>query len=244
MELPLAAQRLSRRRMLGGLLAGGFSLLTGCNWDGHFDIFGYTTRPNFDEKYKTVYVPIFRNKAFETTTNRGLEMTLTRALIREIEMTTPMKVVSDPNRADTELLCTLATVTKNLLNRNQENEVREGEVVIGVEVVWRDLRTNQVLSNPRKPSGVLPSGELPPFDPDNPPLREVPDLAVPVLIQYSGRYLTEVGETNLSAQQKACERVARQIVNMMEKDAPRQPVPLRKYGAPGGGAPVPLGPLQ
>jgi len=38
--------------------------------------------------------------------------------------------------------------------------------------VWRDLRTNQVISNPRRAQGILAPNELTPFDPDNPPLDE------------------------------------------------------------------------
>jgi hypothetical protein len=168
-----------RRAFLSGLVAGGASLLSGCGWDGHFNVLGYTTKPPFDEKYKTIYVPIFANKAFQTTPYRGMEMELTRAVIREIEWKSKMKVISDCNRADTELLGTIITLNKQILNRTQQNEVREGNVVIAVELVWRDLRTNKVLSNPRRPVGIAAPTELPPFDPDNPPPRDNPDKAIP-----------------------------------------------------------------
>jgi hypothetical protein len=208
----------TRRAVLGGFLAGGFASFVGCNWDGHFDLFGYTTRPNYDENIKTVYVPIFRNKTFQTTPYRGLEMELTRTVIREIEAKTPFKVSSDCNKADTELLGTVITMNKNLLNRTQQNEVREGELQIGVELVWRDLRTGLVLSNPRKPLGILPTTDLPPFDPDNPPLPPAAEKAVPIVVTMTGRYLPEAGETNASAQQRVCNALAKQIVGMMERD--------------------------
>jgi len=216
--------------MLSRLCAGSLAMLAGCNWDGHFTMLGYSTRPNFDEKLKTIYVPIFKNKAFQWTPHRGAEMELTRAVIREIEATTPMKVISDCNRADTELLGTLVTLNKNLLNRNQQNEVREGEIALGVELVWRNLRTQQILSNPRRPIGILQAGELPPFDPDNLPRPEAAEIPIPALIILTGRYLPEVGESNASAQQRVCNKLAKQIVNMMEadwqlspKDVPTQP---------------------
>lgn len=208
----------TRRGFLAWLVAGGASVLSGCGWDGHFTFLGYTTHPNYDEGIKSIYVPIFRNKAFQTTPNRGLEMELTRAVIREIEQKARYKVISDPNCADTELLGTVLILNKNLLNRTQQNEVREAETVVGVELVWRDLRTGVVLTNPRKPLGVPPPTELPPFDPDNPPLPNAPEKPIPVLIQMSGRFLPEVGESNASAQQRVCNQLARQIVNMMEKD--------------------------
>jgi hypothetical protein len=209
------------------LLAGGFSLLAGCNWDGHFSVLGYTTRPNFDEGIRTVYVPIFKNKAFQTAPYRGMEKMLTEAVIRQIHQDTPFMVISEPSRADTELLGTIITLNKNLLNRTQLNEVRQGEVVAGVELVWRDLRTGKVLSNPRKPLGVTPAGEIEPFDPDNPPLREGAEKPVPVLVLFSGQYLPEIGESNVTAQQKLCNNAAKQIVHMMEKDwvVPPKPCP-------------------
>lgn len=210
--------RPTRRALLAGLLAGGTSILSGCAWDGHVNILGYTTRPNYDENIRTVYVPIFTNKTFQTTPHRGLEMELTRAVIREIEATTPFKVISDKHRADTELLGTLTSLQKNVQNRTQINEIREGEVAIGVQIVWRDLRTNEVISNPPKPQGVLLPTELPPFDLDNTPLPGAIDKAQPVAVYFAARFLPEVGESNASAQTKVCNQVAKQIANMMEKN--------------------------
>jgi hypothetical protein len=148
-------------------------------------------------------------------------MELTRAVIREIEATTPFKVISDCNKADTELLGTVVSLNKQLQNRNQQNEIREGEVVLAVELVWRDLRTNEVLSNPPKPLGVLPTNELPRFGPDDPGTLPPPlpaDRPVPVVISYAGRFLPEVGESNASAQTRVCNHLAKQIAAMMEKN--------------------------
>ncbi len=208
----------TRRRLISGLLAGGASLLSGCAWDGHVNMFGYTTRPNYDDNIRTVYLPIFTNKAFQTTPHRGLEMELTRAVIREIEATTTFKVISDKNKADTELLGTVVTLMKNVQNRTQINEIREGEVILGVELVWRDLRTNEVLSNRPKPIGVAPATELPPFDPDNLPRPGAIEAPVPVVIAYNGRFLPEVGESNASGQTRACNHLAKQIAAMMERN--------------------------
>ena len=71
------ALAVSRRRALAALLAGGAGVLAGCGWDGHFNILGYTTRPNFDESIHTVYVPLFRNKVFQTGPYRGREKEIT-----------------------------------------------------------------------------------------------------------------------------------------------------------------------
>ena len=136
------------RRAIYSLFVAALALC-GCESGGHFTVLGYTTKPNYDEGVRTVHVPIFENITFR----RGIELDLTRAVIREIEQKTPYKVVSDRCRADTELSGTILNANKNLLNRNQLNEVREAEVVVTVSLIWKDLRTGEILSR----SGQAPN---------------------------------------------------------------------------------------
>src|SRR5215204_1572172 len=83
--------------LLACLIAASALLLPSCTtWDGHFTVLGYSTRPNYDTNYRTIRVPIFKNRTFWTATPvPGMEMDLTRAIIREIELKTPYKVVQD-----------------------------------------------------------------------------------------------------------------------------------------------------
>ncbi len=222
----------SRRRFLASLLVGGTGLMSGCGWDGHFTILGYSSRDNYDHNIKTIYLPIFKNKTFQTTPYREMEVELTRRVQEQIQLKTPFKIVSEPLKADTELLGTLVTFAKQILNRTEQNEVREGELQLGVQIVWRDLRTGKILSNPPKPEGVLPPTELPPFDPDNPPLGENPDTPIPVLVRAPGRYLPEVGESNATAQTRMCNQMAVQIVSMLEKPWKYRPKPVAPQDAP------------
>src|SRR5262249_54960960 len=120
-------------------------------------IFGYTIGTLHDEKYRTIFVPIFENHAFQSGPLRGLEYDVTKAVQTEIERTTPWKVVHDRDHADTELLCSIVETPKHLINRNQLNEVREGEMVIQVEVLWRDVKTGEVLSRPGPGLGSPPA---------------------------------------------------------------------------------------
>lgn len=156
--------RLTRRQLLrwsraGVLACAGFSVgLPACDWDGNFTLFGYTTAPNYDPKYKTVRVPVFGNKTYR----KGLEYDLTRAVIIQIEQITRMKVVT--GEADTELVGTITQTLKNLLNLNQLAEVREAETDITIELVWRDLHTGEILTRP----GKRPNDPSP-FDPLVPP---------------------------------------------------------------------------
>ena len=177
------------KRIALSLLAAFACTLSSCTSGGHFELFGYTTKPNYDDSIHTVYLPIFQNKAFQAGPLRGLENELTEEVQRQIEMKTPYKVTHDSERADTELLGTIVATPKNILNRNQLNEVREGEMVIRVEIVWKNLHTGEVLSAP--------------------PPRNV--------LQASGRFLPELGESTTTALQQACQKMATQIVSLMEK---------------------------
>src|SRR5215211_5030104 len=117
MTPPHDRRLLSRRTALIALFGGA----AGCTHGGHFDLLGYSTEPNYDPSIRTVYVPQFRTKVFETVPYRGMEMTLTRKVIDAIESKTPMKVLSDPDGADTELQGTMTALSKVLTNRTQFN---------------------------------------------------------------------------------------------------------------------------
>ncbi len=180
------------------LLAAAALVLPSCEWDGHFTVLGYNTRPNYDTSVRTVRVPVFQNLTYI----RGIEFDLTQAIVREIEAKTPYKVVGLNCDADTELTGTVVVLGKALLNRNQLNEVREAETALAVDVVWRNLRTGEVLSGPR-----LRPGELPP-PPDAKP--------VPVRINSTASFIPELGESFATARKKNVDRLAIQVVSMME----------------------------
>src|ERR1051326_602362 len=105
-------------------------LMPSCAQRGRFEILGYQFGSMHNECYRTIYVPIFENRAFQSGPLRGLEYSLTEEVQREIEKTTPWKVVHDRGRADTELLGVIVLTPKNIINRNQLNEIREGEMII------------------------------------------------------------------------------------------------------------------
>jgi hypothetical protein len=200
-----------RRRFLQNGLALAISSMAfmncSCSSDGNFTILGYTTEPNYDRAIKTVRVPIFKNITFR----RGVEFDLTRAVIREIESKTPYKVVSDGCAADTELSGTIISLNKNLVNRNQLNEVREAETVLAVQVVWKDLRSGEILSKPKTGPGAPPPPpvNLPPGAPPPPP--------PPVLVTSVGDFIPELGQSLTTAQKENVDRLAVQIVSLMEK---------------------------
>jgi hypothetical protein len=206
-------------------------LLSACGEDRNFTILGYSTQPNYNTSIRTVRVPDFKN----LTQRRGLEFDLTRAVVREIELKTPYKVVGANCDADTELTGTIISYNKNILNRNQLNEVREAETTLAVELAWKDLRTGEILTRPRRgettpAAPLLPApGLLPgpgatatPLAGNNPPLPGMPlppgaPPQPPVLVQSVAGFIPELGESLASAYQKNVNRLAVQIVSMMEK---------------------------
>jgi hypothetical protein len=105
--------------------------------------------------------------------------------------------------------------------------VRDGDVIVDVDVVWRDLRTNEILSMPRRARPltagplVLP-GDAPPTPFDTsvaqpPPPGCEPTAVYPTRITGIGRVVPELGETNASASKRVQDQIAVQIVSMMEK---------------------------
>lgn len=210
-----------------------------CQGNGQFSLLGYTTEPNYNRAIHTVYVPVFQN----LTLRRGWEFDLTRAVIREIEAKTPYKVVSNREAADTELTGTIIGIDKLLVNRNQLNEVREAEMTLTVEVIWRDLHTGEILSGrsitPGEPiapaigpieplgpgaappaMGVSPATQplTPEIGPPLPPPEEgvVPPVQPPVLVQSIATFIPELGESITTASKFNVDRLAVQIVSMME----------------------------
>jgi hypothetical protein len=134
-------------------------------------------------------------------------------------------VVSDRSRADTELTGNVVALVKNLLTRNQLNEIREAETVMTVGVVWKELRSGEILSKNRRAPNVVPTPAIPSLDipaqgaiPAPPPdVPCPPGEATPVLVTGLGDYVPEIGQSNTTAYQQSINRLATQIVSLMEK---------------------------
>lgn len=162
---------------------------------------------NADETHpiRTVYVPAFRKEA-KGEGRSNLEADLTAATVRAVGAKTAFKVVSDPKDADTELLGTITGVERTVLKRDGSDAPAARELVVTVEVVWRDCRTGEVLS------GAGHVGDSPP---------------TPVRIRAVAEYRPEVGGTVQSAKEQTCARVAAEVVSLLEKSW-RDPVAPQK----------------
>jgi hypothetical protein len=166
--------KLWTRRSLLLTLAGASMAVPACDFsqlfswnDGNPVILGYSSRPNYDRRYKTIRVKIFKDPTFWAAVPvPGLEMQLTEEIVHRIEADTPYKVCSGD--ADTELSGTILSFLQMSLNYNQMNEIREVETDMTCAVRWRDLRTGQILSwpaprnlEPPPPAGLLPGQQDP-----------------------------------------------------------------------------------
>jgi Lipopolysaccharide-assembly len=143
----------------------------------------------YPSEIHTVYVPIFKSSSFR----RNLGERLTEAVVKEIERTTPYKVVNDPN-ADSILSGAIVQEGKTVLIPDLSGDAREVEANINVQVSWVDRKGRMLRDNKAIP---LPS--------------EIADVS------GTGDVVAEVGQSVATAQQQAICRIAQQIVGLMEK---------------------------
>jgi hypothetical protein len=137
----------------------------------------------------TVYVPVFESISLR----RNLGERLTEAVVKQIEMVTPLKVVGDAKSADSILKGRIVSDSKRTLSPAPLGYSRLIDMSLGVQVSWIDRSGN-----------VLRDGPTVPVDPA---VAEV---------SGSANLVPEVGQSTATAQQKAIERVAQQIVSLME----------------------------
>ncbi len=151
------------------VIAAGVAL-AGCHGDGG-SLLGYRNTALFDPNIDTVAVEIFENQTFE----RGVEFDLTEALVKEIELRTPYKVVSR-SRAQTVITGTIDTVRRSVLSREFEAGVpQELQVTVTTSFEWKDLRSGRVLRERGRISGT---GEFIPTQPVTEPFEHGQHTAV------------------------------------------------------------------
>lgn len=148
---------------------------------------GYRFGHHADPTIRSVAVPMFQSVADRT----DLEIQLTEAVQKEIQSRTPFLLVHE-GQADTVLRGKLVGVRKRPLSRTITDDPREVEFALAVEVSWEDRRGQR-----------LNAGSVP----------ITPDL-VPVLA--TGSQAVSIGQTRATANQQAIQRLARQVVDLME----------------------------
>jgi hypothetical protein len=150
----------------------------------------FGARTLFPDDIKTVYVPVFDSSSYR----RGLGEELTEAVVKEIERRTFYKVVSTPGAADTVLIGKIVNESKQLLFETTTGDPRDSEVKLAVKVNWIDERGR--------------------------PVRDIPSVPIPATaidVSAANDVVPEVGQSIATAHQQAIQKLAAQIVSLMEK---------------------------
>jgi hypothetical protein len=174
------------------LLARCSLLLAPCSLllSGCLANYQFGARTLFPEGIETVYVPVFDSASYR----RDLGEELTEEVVKEIERRTPYKVVSSPGAADTVLVGKIVSESKTLLFETTTGDPRDSELRLAVKVNWIDERGR--------------------------PVRDIPAVPIPataVDVSAATNLVPEVGQSVATAQQQAIQRLAAQIVSLMEK---------------------------
>ena len=175
------------RRLAAAAAALLLASLAGCLGMSNYQ---FGARTLFREGIETVCVPVFDSSSFR----RELGEELTEAVIKEIERRSNFKVVSSPAAADTILTGSITGEQKHLLFQTLQGDPREMEVNLQVKVSWVDQHGSAV--------------------------RVIPPVPVPgaaVDISAASSVVPEVGQSIATSHQRAIQRLAEQIVSLMEK---------------------------
>ena len=146
--------------------------------------FGWHFYAPFDtSEVKTVFVS-FRTQTFR----RDLEKQLTEAVLKEISLRSPYKIVGNPKDADSLLKGMITFGDKNLIVEAPTNLPRELSATMTVQVTWTH----------------------------NPP-NDIEKTRLPTVVTETANFVPEVGESTLSAYNHVIQALAKQIVDMMEQ---------------------------
>ncbi len=168
-----------RRTLLTLSFVTGMTALSGCG--------GYMIGGPYDQQIRTVEVPIFE----ATSYRRGLDLQLTEAVQKQIQQRTPFRVVKDGG--DTRLTGRIIDLKKSVLGETRNDDPRELQVNLALEVVWEDLRAGKVLAQEQFPL--------------------TPGMAA---LRSQAEFAPEVGQSLATATQQSLNQMARQVVDLME----------------------------
>ena len=149
---------------------------------------GYMVGSAYQPEIRSVHVPIFTSNSFR----RGLEYRLTEAVQKEIQNRTHFRLVKAAD-ADSRLIGRILVDQKRELGGSGFGDPRELELSLSVQVSWEDARNGEILKQLRVP---------------------IPEDLTTLLA--TGEFAPEVGQSLATAEQQIVDRLARQIVEMME----------------------------
>lgn len=135
------AWSLERPRRAGALVALVLAL-SGCGYDqGAGSDAGYKWQSLYRSDVRTVAVPIFTTRSFD----RGVEFGLSEAVVKQMEATTPYKVVPR-ERADTILEGQVVDVSVSTLSTDPDSAIPQEQMLgLTIDFIWKDLRSGRIL---------------------------------------------------------------------------------------------------
>lgn len=142
----------------------------------------------YNANIRTIYIPVVRNE----TWRHELGVQLTEAIQKAVELRTPYKVVADPS-ADSTLTCRVTTQAKRTVTEAITDEPRVVENLLTLQVTWTDRGGNLLMENRFVPQGELAFHFIQGVD-----------------------FVPEGGQSMATAQHRAAEALAHQVVNQME----------------------------
>jgi hypothetical protein len=165
--------------------SGSFILLLICCGCAGYQI---GQRSLYRPDIQTVHVPVAQSDSFR----RYLGEQLTEAVVKEIELRTPYKVV-DADTADSVLNVRLMSENKRVLANNRFSEPRDIETDFFVQASWIDRRGDLIMAN-----------------------NGIPASPLLVNLGQQTNFVPEGGQSLATAQQEAIQKLAQQIVGQME----------------------------
>lgn len=180
---------MDHRKPLRGVQAlqrGGVLLLVCLSAAGCFG-YRFGSQSLYRPDVRTIFVPMIESDSYR----RNLGERLTEAVVKEIESTTPYKVISSPD-ADSTLRCRLVSDTKRVTVESATDEPRVAELAFSVQVEWLDRRGQ--------------------------PLHQISQIPLPIALSVSqhSEFIPEAGQSVATAQQEALVRMAHEIVSQMQ----------------------------
>ena len=145
-------------------------------------------RSLFGQDIQTIYVPIVQSDP----TRRNLAERLTEAISKRIEERTPYKVVGRPT-ADSVLECRIVQKGQRVSLVDSYNDPRQKSGSLTLEVRWRDRRDQEIR-----------------------PFESVSWNESGTRITAGDSMVAEFGHSVLTTEQTQIDRIADQIVGMME----------------------------
>lgn len=157
-------------------------------WLGGCAAYQIGNRSLYRPDIRTIYVPIVQSDSYR----RYLGERLTEALVKQIELDTPYKVVHYPE-ADSTLIGRISWAGKRALIEDPFDEPRNLEVLLNVEVTWVNRQGESLMQ---------------------PTYIPLPLLAT--TFSQTANFVPEGGQSLETSYQETSQRLAKQIVTQMQ----------------------------